>query len=94
MRKKVYFEGMLYPSLYKLAEEFYKKTSEHADLFPRLPTQTNKTKAIHSIGKMIAKRRVSVARSDVHGLHFGEVDLELFNSDEYATMNELFVLPQ
>ena len=94
VRGKVYFEGMLYPSLYKLAEEFYKKMSEHADLFPRLPTQTNKTKAIHSIGKMIAKRRVSVARSDVHGLPFGEVDLELFNSDEYATMNELFVLPQ
>jgi hypothetical protein len=42
---------------------------------------------------MIAKKTVSVARSDVHSLPWGEVDLELFNSDEYATMNELFVLP-
>ena len=85
---------MLYLSLYKLAEEFYKKMSEHAELFPRLPTQTNKTKAIHSTGKMIAKKRVSVARLDVHSVPWGEVGLELFNSDEYATMNELFVLPQ
>ena len=94
MRKKVYFEGMLYPSLYKLAEELYKKMSGHAELFLRLPTQISKTKTIHSIGKMIAKKRVSVARSDVHTLPWGEVDLELFNSDEYAMMNELFVLPQ
>ena len=42
VRKKVYFEGMLYPSLYKLAEELYKKISGHEELFPRLlPRQTN-----------------------------------------------------
>ncbi len=68
--------------------------SEHAELFARLPTQTNKTKAIYSIGKMIARKRVLVARTDIHSRPQGKVDLELFNSDKYATMDELFVLPQ
>ncbi len=79
MKGKVHFKGLLYPSLYRLAEEFYKKMSEHAELFARLPTQTNKTKAIHSIGKMIARKRVLVARSDIHSWPRGEVDLALFN---------------
>ncbi len=52
----VHFEWLMYPYLYKLAEEMYNKMSENAELFPRLPNHKNKTKAIHSIGKMIAKK--------------------------------------
>jgi hypothetical protein len=94
VKGKVHFEGLLYPNLYKLAEEVYKKMSKHAELFPRLPTPSNKTKAIHVIGKMIAKKRVPVARLDIHSQPQGKIDLELFNSNEYATMDRLFVLPQ
>jgi hypothetical protein len=68
--------------------------SENVELFPRLPNHKNKTKAIHGIGKMIAKKRIPVARPDTHNRPQGEVDLELFISVEYATKNELFVLPQ
>jgi hypothetical protein len=42
----------------------------------------------------LQKKRIPVARSDIHNRPQGEVDLELFNSVEYATKNELFVLPQ
>jgi hypothetical protein len=62
VKGKVRFEGLMYPYLYKLAEEMYNKMSENAELFPRLPNHKNKTKAIHSIGKMIARKRISVAR--------------------------------
>jgi hypothetical protein len=84
----------MYPYLYKLAKEMYNKMSENVELFPRLPNHKNKTKAIHSIGKMIARKQILFARSDIHNRPQGEVDLELFNSVEYATKNELFVLPQ
>jgi hypothetical protein len=43
---------------------------------------------------MIARKKILVARSDIHIQPQGKVDLELFNSVEYATKNELFVLPQ
>jgi len=47
VRGKVYFEGMLYPSLYNHAEEFYKKMSEHAELSPGcLPRQTKPRQSI------------------------------------------------
>jgi hypothetical protein len=62
--------------------------------FARLPTQTNKTKAIHSIGKMTARKRVLVARLDIHSRPRGKVDLALFDSDKDAMMDKLFVLPQ
>jgi hypothetical protein len=35
-----------------------------------------------------------VARSDIHNQPQGKVDLELFNSVEYATKNVVFLLPQ
>ncbi len=38
---------------------------------------------------MIAKKRIRVARSDIHSRPQGKIDLELFNSIEYV-----FVLPQ
>ncbi len=94
VKGKVHFKGLMYPYLYKLAKEMYNKMSENAELFPRLPNHKNKTKAIHSIGKMIARKQILVARLDIHNRPQGEVDLELFNSVEYATKNELFVLPQ
>ena len=34
---KIHYGGLLYPSLYKLAEEVYKKMGNHKDLFPGLP---------------------------------------------------------
>ena len=43
---KIHFGGLLYPSLYKLAEEVYKKIGDQDDLFPRLPNNKNKTKTI------------------------------------------------
>ena len=94
VKGKIFFGGLLYPSLYKLAEEVYKKMGDHDDLFPRLPNSKNKTKAIHVIGKIIAKKRIEVNRSDIHSRPQGEVPLELFNSDEFAAFDRLFVLPQ
>ncbi len=94
VKGKVHFEGLMYPHLYKLAKEMYNKMGENTELFPRLPNQKNKTKAIHSIGKMFAKKRIFVARSDIHYRPQSKVDLELFNSVEYAAKNDLFVLPQ
>ncbi len=35
-----------------------------------------------------------IARSDIHNRPQGKVDLNLFNTIEYAPKNELFVLPQ
>ena len=66
VKGKIHFVGLLYPSLYKLAEEVYKKMADHEDLFPRLPNNKNKTKAIHVLEKFIAKRRIEVSRSDIH----------------------------
>ena len=94
VKGKIHFVGLMYPSLYKLAEEVYKKMADHEDLFPRLPNNKNKTKAIHVLGKFIAKRRIEVSRSDVHSRPQGEVPYELFNSSEFETMDRLFVLPQ
>ena len=93
VKGKIHFGGLLYPSLYKLAEEVYKKMGYHDNLFPMLPNNKNKTKAIHKIGKIIAKKRIEVSRSDIHSRPQGEVPLELFNSNEFATMDRLFVLP-
>ncbi len=55
VKGKVQFERLMFPYLYKLAKEMYKKMSKNVELFPRLPNHKNKTKAIHSIGKMIAR---------------------------------------
>jgi hypothetical protein len=41
VRGKVHFEGLMYPYLYRLAEEMYNKMSENAELFPRLPNHKN-----------------------------------------------------
>ncbi len=46
VKGKIHFRGLLYPSLYKLAEEVYKKMGDHDNLFPMLPNNKNKTKAI------------------------------------------------
>ena len=46
VKGKIHFVGLMYPSLYKLAEELYKKMADHDNLFPRLPSNKNKTKAI------------------------------------------------
>jgi hypothetical protein len=79
VKGKIHFGGLLHPSLYKLAEEVYKKMGDHKDLFPRLPINKNKTKAIHAIGKIIAKKRIEVNRSDIHSRpQEGKVPLELF----------------
>ncbi len=94
VKGKVHFEGLMYPYLYTLAEEMYNKMSKNVELFPRLSNHKNKTKAIHSNGKMIAKKRILVARLDIHNRPQSEVDLELFKPVEYATKDELFVLPQ
>jgi len=94
VKGKIHFVGLMYPSLYKLAEELYKKMADHDNLFPRLPSNKNKTKAIHAIGKIIAKRRIEVSRSDIHSRPLGKVPLQLFNSSEFETMDRLFVLPQ
>ena len=68
--------------------------ADHDNFFPRLPSNKNKTKAIHAIGKIIAKRRIEVSRSDIHSRPLGKVPLQLFNSSEFETMDRLFVLPQ
>ena len=68
--------------------------ADHDNLFPRLPSNKNKTKAIHVIGKIIAKRRIEVSRSDIHSRPQGKVPLQLFNSSEFETNDRLFFLPQ
>ena len=94
VKGKIHFGGLLYPSLYKLAEEMPHQMGNHVDLFPRLSNNKNKTKAIHSIGKIIAKKRIEVNRSVIHSRPQGKVPLELINFDEFATMDWLFVQPQ
>ena len=64
------------------------------NLFPRIILATILVLLGVLIGKIIAKKRIEVNRSDIHSRPQGEVPLELFNSNEFATLDRLFVLPQ
>ncbi len=69
------------------------KVQANPELFPRLPTSmNNKTKTIHAIGKIIAAKRYSQARSDIDHLPLGEVDSILANAAEYSAREDLFIL--
>jgi len=48
----------LYPSLYKLAEEVYKKMGHHNNLFPRLPYNKNKPKKSTVLGKLLPRKEL------------------------------------
>jgi hypothetical protein len=83
--RKIYFQGRLYPLLYQLASLVLDKMQGNPELFPRLPTSKNfKTKTIHVIGKIIAAKRYSHARSDIDPLAPGKVDSNLANAAEYS----------
>jgi hypothetical protein len=85
----------LYPILYQLASLVLDKVQANPELFPRLPTsKNNKTKTIHAIGKIIAAKRYSQARSDIVRLPPGEVDSILANAAEYSAREDLFILSQ
>jgi hypothetical protein len=83
--RKIHSQGRLYPLLYQLASKLFDKMKGNPELFPRLLTsKNNKTKTIHDIGKIIAAKRYSQSRSDIHSLLPGEDDLTLVNADEYS----------
>jgi hypothetical protein len=83
--RKIRFQGRLYPLPYQLASGLFDKMQGIPELFPRLPTsKNNKTKTIHAIGIIIAAKRYSHSRSNIHSLPPGEVDLNLANPDEYS----------
>ena len=93
-RGRITYNGRLYQNLHQLAELVYNKMVEHKEVFDDLPTASNKGKVVHRIGKQIAATRCQVTRADIHTRAPGEVNLDLFNSDEYKDKNELFVLAQ
>ncbi len=93
--RKIHFQGRLYPILYQLASLLLDKMQGNPELSPRLPTsKNNKTKTIHAIGKIIAAKRYSHARSDIDCLPPGKVDSNLANAAEYSVQEDLFILSQ
>jgi hypothetical protein len=93
--RKIHFQGRLYPILYQLASLLLDKMQGNPRLFPRLPTsKNNKTKTVHAIGKNIAAKRYSQARSNIDPLPPGEVDSNLANAAEYSAQEDLFILSQ
>jgi hypothetical protein len=93
--RKIHFQGRLYPILCQVASLVLDKVQANPELFPRLLTsKNNKTKTIHAIGKIIAAKRYSQARSDIDHLPPGEVDSILANAAESSARKDLFILSQ
>ena len=49
---------------------------------------------MHYIGKVIATRRMSYARTDIHSIQIGTGLMDQIKSDEYADRDRLYMLLQ
>ena len=92
--RKVAHANYFYSQLYNLASEVYDRLQNDSSFFPNLGK--NKTGTIHSIGKLIANRRILKSRADLHSLPAGEEGdtVQCTHMPEYAGQNQFYFLSQ